>query len=179
MPPLQVGYRADRQLTHAVNQAIPCKSVGSFLWVFRFAPMSLILVESLESKIFHFSNYRTSTTNSATVRDRIHQVQHNRRLRTEVGLALKLSSHDAILVTTKVPPSIGVPRPLRLTVRKEGFPASIESVVDTTLKLTLLHHGALKPPRVPMPIYGADRMAYLKLNGIYPSVLEGDRQFWL
>jgi len=97
----------------------------------------------------------------------------------EVGLALKLSPYDAILVTTKVPPSIGVPRPLRLTVRKEGFPASIESVVDTTLKLTLLHHGALKPPRVPMPIYGADRMAYLKLNGIYPSVLEGDRQFWL
>jgi argonaute-like protein implicated in RNA metabolism and viral defense len=92
---------------------------------------------------------------------------------------LKLSPHDAILVTTKVPPSIGVPRPIRLTIRKEGYSASIESVLETTLKLTLLHHGSLNPPRVPMPIYGADRMAYLKLNGIYPSVLEGDRQFWL
>ncbi|CAN1210768.1 Protein argonaute [Tumidithrix helvetica PCC 7403] len=97
----------------------------------------------------------------------------------KVGVALKLSSHEAILVTTDVPASIGVPRPIRLTVRKEGYPATIDSVLDTTLKLTLLHHGALKPPRVPMPIYGADRMAYLKLNGIYPSVLEGDRQFWL
>ena len=51
--------------------------------------------------------------------------------------------------------------------------------IDATLKLTLLHHGALKTPRLPMPLHGADRMAYLRLNGIYPSFLEGDRQFWL
>jgi hypothetical protein len=44
----------------------------------------------------------------------------------------------------------------------------------------LLHHGALKAPRLPMPIYGADRVAGLRLQGIYPSsLLEGDRQFWL
>jgi hypothetical protein len=29
---------------------------------------------------------------------------------------------------------------------------SIESVVETTLKLTFLHHSALKAPRLPMPI---------------------------
>ncbi|MUG99376.1 hypothetical protein F7734_46655 [Scytonema sp. UIC 10036] len=47
-------------------------------------------------------------------------------------------------------------------------------------KLTLLHHGALQTPRLPMPLYGSDRMAYLRLKGIYPSnMLEGDRQFWL
>jgi hypothetical protein len=110
---------------------------------------------------------------------RLYGLNNKSLIAPEVGLALKLSPHDAILVTTQVPPSIGVPRPIRLTVRKEGYPASIESVLETTLKLTLLHHGSLKPPRIPMPIYGADRMAYLKLNGIYPSVLEGDRQFWL
>ena len=96
-----------------------------------------------------------------------------------VGLALCLSSHEAILVTTKVSPSVGLARPLRLCVREEGHPASIEQVLETTLKLTLLHHGALKTPRLPMPLHGADRMAYLKLNGIYPGVLEGERQFWL
>lgn len=110
---------------------------------------------------------------------RLYGLSNKSLIAPEVGLALKLSPYDAILVTTKVPPSIGVPRPIRLTIRKEGYPASIESVLETTLKLTLLHHGSLNPPRVPMPIYGADRMAYLKLNGIYPSVLEGDRQFWL
>lgn len=95
------------------------------------------------------------------------------------GLALLVSSREAVLVTTHVSENVGLARPLRLTVHEQGHPASIESVVETTLKLTLLHHGALKTPRLPMPLYGSDRMAYLRLNGIYPSILEGDRQFWL
>lgn len=96
------------------------------------------------------------------------------------GLALRLSSREAVLVTTKVPDSVGLSRPLRLTVHPKGHQASIESVVETTLKLTLLHHGALKEPRLPMPLFGSDRIAYLRLNGIYPtSMLMGDRQFWL
>ncbi|MBD1939471.1 Piwi domain-containing protein [Microcoleus sp. FACHB-68] len=96
-----------------------------------------------------------------------------------LGLALRLSSREAVLVTTQVPENVGLACPLRLTVHEQGHPASIKDVVDTTLKLTLLHHGALKTPRLPMPLYGSDRMAYLRLNGIYPSLLEGDRQFWL
>lgn len=97
----------------------------------------------------------------------------------ELGLALRLSPGEAILVTTKVSPNVGLARPLRLRVHEEGHIVPIEQVIETTLKLTLLHHGALKTPRLPMPLHGADRMAYLKLNGIYPSILEGDRQFWL
>ncbi|MFQ4147041.1 Piwi domain-containing protein [Chlorogloeopsis sp. ULAP02] len=95
------------------------------------------------------------------------------------GLALCLSSREAILVTTKVPDKIGLARPIRLTVCEQGHQVSIESVLETTLKLTLLHHGALKEPRLPMPLYGSDRMAYLRLQGIRPSLMEGDRQFWL
>jgi hypothetical protein len=92
------------------------------------------------------------------------------------GLGLKLSSYEAILVTTQVSEKIGVPRPIRLTVRAEGHPASIEQIMDVTLKLTLLHQGALKPPRLPMLLHGADRLADLRLNGVYIS--ECDRQFW-
>ncbi|MBD2121023.1 hypothetical protein [Trichocoleus sp. FACHB-262] len=66
------------------------------------------------------------------------------------GLGLKLSSHEAILVTTQVSDRIGVLYPIRLTVRSEGHPASVEQIMDAILKLTLLHHGALKPPRLPM-----------------------------
>lgn len=96
------------------------------------------------------------------------------------GLALRLSSREAVLVTTKVSPTVGLARPLRLTVLEQEDPVAIEDLLDTTLKLTLLHHGALHTPRLPMPLYGSDRMAYLRLKGIYPSsMLEGDRQFWL
>ncbi len=95
------------------------------------------------------------------------------------GLALRLSSSEAVLVTTKVPDEIGLARPIRLTIHEKGHQVSIESVLETTLKLILLHHGALKEPRLPMPLYGSDRMAYLRLQGIRPSLLEGEKQFWL
>lgn len=97
----------------------------------------------------------------------------------KTGLALRLSSKEALLVTTTVPVKVGLARPLRLRIHDESYPTTIEQIVETTLKLTLLHHGALQTPRLPMPLYGADRMAYLKINGIYPSISESDRQFWL
>lgn len=98
----------------------------------------------------------------------------------EKGLALRFSFREAILVTTKVSERVGLARPLRLTVREEGHQVSIEDVLETTLKLTLLHHGALQTPRLPMPLYGADSIAYLRLKGInFSGILEGDRQFWL
>jgi hypothetical protein len=97
------------------------------------------------------------------------------------GLALRISDLEAILVTTEVKSeSMGLPLPLRLNVIPHpGQQVSIESVVETTLKLTLLHHGSLNEPRLPIPLFGSDRIAYRRLQGIYPGVLEGDRQFWL
>ncbi|WP_324976132.1 Piwi domain-containing protein [Nostoc sp.] len=102
----------------------------------------------------------------------------------EKGLALRISSTEAVLVTTDVTEKMGLAYPLRLTVITGNHPAlispPIEQVVETTLKLTLLHYGALKMPRLPMPVYGAHKMAKLRLRGIYPSsMLEGDCQFWL
>jgi argonaute-like protein implicated in RNA metabolism and viral defense len=121
-----------------------------------------ILVECRKSQIPRLYNLESSELKSPTQ-----------------GLALRLSAREAILITTEVSENIGLARPLRLNIREEGHPATLESVIETTLKLTLLHHGALKTPRLPMPLYGADRMAELRLKGIYPSLLEGDRQFWL
>lgn len=97
------------------------------------------------------------------------------------GLALRLSSQEVILVTTEVKSEkIGLPKPLRLKILPdESQKISLESLVETTLKLTLLHHGSLNEPRLPIPLFGADRMAYRRLQGIYPGSLEGDRQFWL
>ncbi|MDJ0737421.1 MAG: Piwi domain-containing protein [Nostocaceae cyanobacterium] len=96
------------------------------------------------------------------------------------GLALKLSSREVLIVTTTVQSEkMGLPLPLRLRIHQQGKQVSIKTLVETTLKLTLLHHGSLKPPRLPIPIFGSDRIAYRRLQGIYPGSSEGDRQFWL
>jgi argonaute-like protein implicated in RNA metabolism and viral defense len=96
------------------------------------------------------------------------------------GLALRLSAREVILVTTELNSAkIGLPLPLRLRIHEAGHQVSLESLVEATLKLTLLHHGSLNEPRLPIPLFGSDRMAYRRLQGIYPGLLEGDRQFWL
>jgi hypothetical protein len=93
------------------------------------------------------------------------------------GMALKLSDREAIVVTTKVEQKIGVPRPIRLKIRPEGHQVSIDDVLETTLKLTLLHYGSLKSPKLPVLLHGADRIAGLRLRGVYLS--EMHRQPWL
>lgn len=95
------------------------------------------------------------------------------------GLAFALSTREVILITSQVSAQIGVPRPLRLKVNELGEQVNLNQLVDTTLKLTLLHYGSLKDPRLPIPLYGADIIAYRRLQGIYPSLLEDDCQFWL
>lgn len=92
---------------------------------------------------------------------------------------MKLSDREGILITTDVFENIGLARPLRLTIRTEGDRISIEELADATLKLTLLHYGSLRSPRLPVPLFAADEMAYRRLQGIYPTLLEGDKQFWL
>ncbi|NES20258.1 MAG: stem cell self-renewal protein Piwi [Symploca sp. SIO3E6] len=97
------------------------------------------------------------------------------------GLALRISSQEVILVTTTIKSeNMGLPNPLRLKIiPDERKSISIETVAETTLKLTLLHHGSLNEPRLPIPLFGSDRIAYRRLQGIYPGSLEGDCQFWL
>ena len=133
-----------------------------------------ILVECAKSQIPRLYDLSVEEIQRNNKTDKISKLQAPSR-----GLALKLSSSEAILVTTQVPENIGVPRPLRLKVIEDGQSADIKIIVDITLKLTLLHHGSLKDPRLPVPLFGADRIAYRRLQGIYPVAFEGDIQYWL
>ncbi|AFY97140.1 Piwi domain-containing protein [Chamaesiphon minutus] len=108
---------------------------------------------------------------------RLYNLANGRLQAPDRGVALKLSNREAILVTTKVELKVGVPRPIRLNIRPEGHQVAIEEVLETTLKLTLLHYGALKPPKLPVMLNGAHRLAKLRLRGIY--LVEMFRQFWL
>lgn len=110
---------------------------------------------------------------------RLYQVRDQIIDKPPQGLTLKLSEKEAIVVTTDVYSNVGLARPLRLTIHEKGEQVKIEDIVDTTLKLTLLHYGAMQTTRLPMPLYGADKMANLRLKGVYSPQLEGDKQFWL
>ncbi|MGL4617841.1 Piwi domain-containing protein, partial [Chroococcidiopsis sp.] len=55
------------------------------------------------------------------------------------GLALRLSAREVILVTTELNSAkMGLPLPLRLRIHEQGHQVSLESLVEATLKLTLL-----------------------------------------
>ena len=80
-----------------------------------------ILVECRKSQIPRLYNFNQSKIQAPTQ-----------------GLALRLSSHEAILITTKLDTDKekgkkdykrGVPRPLRLNIHPDGHPATIESAV--------------------------------------------------
>ncbi|MEH1913822.1 Piwi domain-containing protein [Nostoc sp.] len=125
-----------------------------------------ILVECVKSQIPRLYKFQQSVVTAPTK-----------------GLALRLSPYEVILVTTEVKSEkMGLPYPLRLKVIPDAEheqQVSIESLIEATLKLTLLHHGALKEPRLPVPLYGSDKIAYRRLQGIAPGTVEGARQFWL
>ncbi len=125
-----------------------------------------ILVECVKSQIPRLYKFQQSVVTAPTK-----------------GLAVRLSPYEVILVTTEVKSEkMGLPYPLRLKVipdPEHEQQVSIESLIEATLKLTLLHHGALKEPRLPVPLYGSDKIAYRRLQGIAPGTVEGDRQFWL
>ncbi|WP_366932923.1 Piwi domain-containing protein [Nostoc sp. JL31] len=127
---------------------------------------TFILVECVKSQIPRLYKFQQSVVTAPTK-----------------GLALRLSPYEVILVTTEVKSEkMGLPYPLRLKVipdPEHEQQVSIESLIEATLKLTLLHHGALKEPRLPVPLYGSDKIAYRRLQGIAPGTVEGDRQFWL
>jgi len=145
------GFFCGNEVKHLRERA---KAIGS----------NFILVECIKSGIPRLYNFERSVLKAPTK-----------------GLALCLSSCEVILVTTEVKSErMGLPLPLRLRIiPDEGQQVSLDALVEATLKLTLLHHGALKEPRLPVPLYGSDRIAYRRLQGISPGALDGDKQFWL
>lgn len=131
-----------------------------------------ILVESVKSQVPRL--YNSNSFEDEETGKKVTQL-----LPSPKGLALKLSDREVILVTTNVTEKIGVPRPLRLRIHEAGSQANLLDLIDATLKLTLLHYGSLKDPRLPIPLYASDAIAYRRLQGTAPRHDDGDRQFWL
>jgi hypothetical protein len=110
---------------------------------------------------------------------RLYGVQNTRIMAPPRGQAMLLSHREAILVTTTVSEKVGLAQPLRVRVRSEGAGVDLPHLLETLLKLTLLHHGSLRTPRLPMPLFAADKIAYLNLRGITSAGLSSPCQSWL
>lgn len=132
----------------------------------------LARAKAIKSKFILVECYKTGIP-------RLYNFSQKQITQPSKGLAFSLSSREVIIVTTQVHEKVGVPRPLRLRIHELGEQVCLKKLVNATLKLTLLHYGSLKDPRLPIPLHGADTIAYRRLQGICPSLLEDDRQFWL
>jgi hypothetical protein len=94
----------------------------------------------------------------------------------EKGMLLKASDTEAFVVSSLPPFRDATPNPLH--VRTDGTLA-LKSAIDSILLLTLLHHGSVRPPRLPVTLHYSDKIAYLALRGIKPKELEGSSPYWL
>jgi hypothetical protein len=149
----------DKETEHLLNRA---QAIGS----------EFILVECVKSKI---PRLYVSTYDPTEQKGKQYTLSQPPQ-----GLWFQVSNRELILVTTRVSESVGVPRPIRLKIiPQDGQNIDLNQLVAATLKLTLLHHGSLKSTRLPIPTFGADRIAYRALFGSFPTILDNDRQWWL
>jgi argonaute-like protein implicated in RNA metabolism and viral defense len=96
------------------------------------------------------------------------------------GMYFISDNQEVVLISSEPIDSQRFTNPIRLKVISQpGQDINLHQLVETTLKLTLLHHGSLRSPRLPIPLFGADKIAYRRIQGVTPSLLDSDRQFWL
>jgi hypothetical protein len=115
----------------------------------------------------------------SAIKDAEHQWVHQISPPT-MGLWYKQSDYEAILVTNHLPNITGVPSLVKLKILDTPQPTiDLERTIAATLKLTLLHHGAIDLPRDPIPIVGMEKIADRVLYGLAPTMLDRDRQWWL
>lgn len=92
------------------------------------------------------------------------------------GMMLRLSEREAFVVSSLPPGGNSTPKPIH--IRTDGT-LPLDLAVESILSLTLLHYGSVRPPRLPVTIHYADKIAYLAMRGIKPRDAEGVTPFWL
>lgn len=92
------------------------------------------------------------------------------------GSIFKVNEREALVVSTLPIHKNSTPRPLQ--IRTQGD-LTIEQAVHSVLAMTLLHHGSMLAPRLPVTLHYSDKIGYLALRGIKPNRLDGDIPFWM
>ena len=101
-------------------------------------------------------------------------------IKASKGSAFKLgqtSEIEALLVSSEFPDSFkATPRPIRIRTHP---PFPLRQALHSVLSLTLLHYGSVRPPRLPVTTYYADKISSMASRGLRPKDLDGKVPYWL
>ncbi|GAB4427900.1 MAG: hypothetical protein Kow0031_08000 [Anaerolineae bacterium] len=108
---------------------------------------------------------------------RIYDQQGKETRRAPKGSIFKLSDTEALLVSSEFPDTFeATPQPVRVRVHP---PFTLEQGLHSVLSLTLLHYGSVRPPRLPVTTFYADKISKMASKGIRPAELDGNIPFWI
>lgn len=93
------------------------------------------------------------------------------------GSYVRLNDRAAHLVSSPPPHGRSTARPLQ--VRLKGRTLSIEEAVHSVLSFTLMHHGSVRRPRLPVSLHYSDDVAHRLQHGIRPEGNKGQLPYWL
>ena len=98
-------------------------------------------------------------------------------IQAKKGDHLRLDDRTAVLVSSLPPFSGSTARPLHIKVRSDDL--SIEEAMHSVLSLSLMHHGSVRPPRLPVTLHYSDSIAGRIQKGIRPPEQKGTQPYWL
>ena len=92
------------------------------------------------------------------------------------GDGIKISDHEAIIISTLPKHSTGTPNPLHIRCSKN---ISIEDAILSVLQLTDLHYSSQQQPRCPVTTHNAHQISNLLRMNVRPPDDEGLLPWWL
>lgn len=108
---------------------------------------------------------------------RIYAQSGKETLKAPKGSIFKLSETEALMVSSEYPDNFeATPQPVRVRVHP---PFTLEQALHSVLSLTLLHYGSVRPPRLPVTTFYADKISKMASKGIRPAALDGHIPFWI
>lgn len=93
------------------------------------------------------------------------------------GSYFRINDRVAYVVSSPPPFSGSTARPLHIRVRSDDL--TIEDAIHSVLSFTLMHHGSVRPPRLPVSLHYSDNVAGRLQNGIRPPNQKGTLPYWL
>jgi hypothetical protein len=91
------------------------------------------------------------------------------------GSAFILNAREALLATASAPYN-ATPQPLHVRLLA---PLKLEQALDSIMAMTLLHHGNLRLPKLPVTLAHAEDFAQAVERGVFPDADQGERAWWL
>jgi argonaute-like protein implicated in RNA metabolism and viral defense len=108
---------------------------------------------------------------------RLYGLQDGSAAQAPKGGYVRESDRVAHVVSSPPPFEGSTPRPLQVHVRSDSL--SIEEALHSVLSFSLMHHGSVRPPRLPVSLHYSDSVASRLQDGIRPRNQKGKLPYWL